>query len=267
MSSIRWNDKDIQFLKENYNKYTAREIGDKIGRSKNAVALKLNKLGIVVSKYNYNKNYFDIIDTEEKAYWLGFMYADGYVVYSKESRNHEVSIELKASDYEHLIKFNKSLNGNIQVGFKERERWGKLHKICYIRFYSKDLADGLTKNGCIENKTFFIKMPNIEEKLKKHFIRGFFDGDGSVYHRKDRNGIYANFTSASYDFLVEIRVYLFDLGINSYIVKDREHYQLRIYGKKFTMIFLEHIYGNSIIYLNRKFKIFDNEFASLIRNN
>lgn len=266
MSTNKWSNEEIEFLKNNYDKYTAKELGDVLGRTKNAVALKLNKLGINVSKYNYNKHFFDIIDTEQKAYWLGFMYADGYVAYSTERRVYEASIELKASDYEHLMKFNKSLNGNVEVHFRERERWDKLHNICHIRFHSKELVEGLIKHGCIPNKTFDIKMPDIDEDLIRHFIRGFFDGDGSVYHRKDRNGIYANFTSASYEFLVSLRAYIYQLGVNSYIVKDREHYQLRIYGKDYTMIFLKHIYENSDIYLDRKYEMFDNEIASLVRN-
>jgi intein/homing endonuclease len=266
MSTNKWSNEEIEFLKDNYENYTAKELGDKIGRTKNAVALKLNRLGINVSKYNYNKHFFDTVDTEEKAYWLGFMYADGYVSYSIENRNYEASIELKASDYEHLMKFNKSLNGNVQVSYRERERWNKIHKICSIRFHSKELVEGLMKHGCLPNKTFDIKMPNINDTLIKHFIRGFFDGDGSVYHRKDRNGIYANFTSASFDFLTSLRFYLYQLGVNSYIVKDRDHHQLRIYGKDYTMTFLKHIYEESTIYLNRKYEMFDNEIASLTRN-
>ena len=73
-----WSDEDYLFLKKHYEELTYKEIGEKIGKTKSAVQNKMRILGLQKpDKYYYNKHFFDVIDTEEKAYWLGFFYADG----------------------------------------------------------------------------------------------------------------------------------------------------------------------------------------------
>lgn len=68
-----WSDEDYLFLKKHYEKLTYKEIGEKIGKTKSAVQNKMRILGLQKpDKYYYNKHFFDVIDTEEKAYWLGF---------------------------------------------------------------------------------------------------------------------------------------------------------------------------------------------------
>ena len=103
-----WNENEIKFIMENYKTMTYKEMAKKINRTENAVKLKVSKLGLKKSKYIYDVDYFKKIDTIEKAYWLGFIYADGYVSVGKQ--NYEFGIELQGSDYKHLKKFNKAIN-------------------------------------------------------------------------------------------------------------------------------------------------------------
>ena len=77
----------------------------------------IRKIAIRNKKFKVNDDYFEIIDTEEKAYWLGFFYADGCVSIDKNTNSGECCIKLSKCDYEHLKKFNKSIHGNIPVEY------------------------------------------------------------------------------------------------------------------------------------------------------
>ena len=89
------------------NKVSAREVGRKFGISKDRITKYLTEEGILRPKltHTFNKDYFEEIDTEEKAYWLGFIYADGSINPSKNG----LEISLKYSDKTHLQKFKKSI--------------------------------------------------------------------------------------------------------------------------------------------------------------
>lgn len=125
-------------------------------------------------KHFFDINIFKQIDTEEKAYWLGFLYADGNV----SSDMHTVAIQLQESDYDHLIKFRNFLQGNdIQIELHEK------NKACRIRINSTVLSHDLQNLGCIPRKSLALKFPTLEQVPKyliHHFLRGYFDGDGCI---------------------------------------------------------------------------------------
>ena len=93
-------DKALEMYK---NGVSLSQIGKELGINRKRLSKDFKKLGIEIvqngQKYLYNQNIFEIIDTEEKAYWLGFLYADGYI-----NINHGVELCLAECDYEHLIK-------------------------------------------------------------------------------------------------------------------------------------------------------------------
>ena len=165
---------------------------------------------------------------------------------------------MQAGDCEHLRKFNKELDGNVDVTFSTREcnLNGKIYNSCQIRFYSYKLVSDLKKYGVVPNKTSSIRFPSIDEKYYSDFIRGYFDGDGCVCEDKKKNGqssIAANFACGTVDFLEDLRKILYDNGICSYINiwKDKCP-KLIIGGMKNTHNFLYYIYKNKTTYLNRK---------------
>lgn len=90
-------------------------------------------------RYVYNKYFFEVIDTEEKAYWLGFIYADGY----HNEKYHSIKITLKTSDYEHLLKFNKAIDGNLTLKIDNKGAGCKIIVTC-----KKCLKIYLTKELC-----------------------------------------------------------------------------------------------------------------------
>ena len=80
MEKKQWTSEEIDFLKENYETTSKVDIANKLNRTPTAIKVKANKLGLKKpEKYYYNHDFFENINTEEKAYWLGFIYADGSI--------------------------------------------------------------------------------------------------------------------------------------------------------------------------------------------
>ena len=131
------------------------------------------KANITNVKYKKDESVFEKIDTEEKAYWLGFLYADGYI----DTTYGKVRIALKESDINHLKKFRKFMKSDAPI--KQRiENWAYQFEISSMK-----IAKDLEKLGCFQCKSLSLKFPSKEqvpEYLIHHFIRGYFDGDGSI---------------------------------------------------------------------------------------
>lgn len=136
-----------------------------------------------------NHHIFDSINTEEKAYWLGFIWADGCILNVKEDKpNYAFELGLSVKDIEHLRKFCKFANvpeNKIKVRKNNGLGKDKEFYLCRIQISSKHLWNVLNNYGCCPNKTNNENFPSIsifsEPKLISHFIRGVFDGDGWVY--------------------------------------------------------------------------------------
>lgn len=256
----QWTENEIKYLTENYKKKTNREIAEYLGRTKTAVDLKANKLGLKSSEYYYNEDYFKFIDNEEKAYWLGFIAADGWV--SHASYGSEFGIQLQIQDKNHLKKLNKSINGNLEI--KELEKVcnlnGKIYKSCVLRIYNKKFVSNLEKWGINSKKTYDMKIPNIDDNLIRHYIRGFFDGDGYVC----KSEMFADFTSANLSLLEELRSILNQNDIKSYICQDKETtYKLKIGGIINCDRFYRYMYENTNIYLDRKYNKMKKVYSEL----
>ena len=104
------------------------------------------------------------------------MYADGNV----RKRKNQSIIQIKVNDHEIIEKFIKSINGNMSVSHYTNSV-GKT--ISAIHLTSDKMFSDLIKQGCIPNKSLILTFPNkyqVPENLINHFIRGYFDGDGSI---------------------------------------------------------------------------------------
>lgn len=137
------------------------------------------------TKYMANEKFFDNIDSEEKAYVLGFYYADGnnYI----NDNNYQVSIGLQEGDKIILEKFRDLLSPQSELKFTNYNSYNANRKNQYsLKINSKVLSQQLTKLGCVPNKSLILTWPQwlVDDKLRQHFIRGYFDGDGSLYAKK-----------------------------------------------------------------------------------
>lgn len=235
---------------------TMQEIADIANCNVTNVHSHLKRMGVksrsiaeTKRKYPLDETYFEKIDTEEKAYFLGFLYADGY---NFEKRS-TVELTLHHQDIDVLIKLRKALN-HIEKPFNERNK-GK-HLSLFIN--SKKVSIDLAALGCVQAKTFKIKFPNfIGDELIRHFIRGYFDGDGCIYNPKKRDVhilVLGNiqFITALQNHFIKV------LNINEVKIHQRfkhsECYTLRHHGMKNPLKVLNYLYKDSTIYLDRKYK-------------
>ncbi len=128
------------------------------------------------TRYYLNERYFEKINNSNKAYWLGFIAADGGVGEGKSKR--VLRIFLSRKDRCHLEKFKKEVEyeGPIYDGkVKNKEYFYSILQIC-----SHKMVEDLATHGIVANKTKILKRPDIDKKYYRHWIRGMFDGDGSV---------------------------------------------------------------------------------------
>jgi hypothetical protein len=146
-----------------------------------------------VVKYDFNEFYFETIDSEDKAYFLGFIVADGCV----SDKTNTIKIIQKETDI--LYEFKKYINSD-GVVFTSKNR-----NISSFSVSSSKTKSDLEKLGIHSNKTMIVKYPNIPNNLQNHFMRGVFDGDGCITLRTDKRDRQqrgqVNICSGSYDFI------------------------------------------------------------------
>ena len=143
--------------------------------------VKMKTISESKKKYKLNEHCFDEIDTEEKAYVLGFLYADGCNMI----KSHKIKITLALYDREILEKIRNVFETNAPIIIKEgrkisnSEYYGS--PTATLRISSVYLSNRLCELGVLPNKTYILKFPDFLRKdLVKHFVRGYFDGDGSI---------------------------------------------------------------------------------------
>jgi hypothetical protein len=160
-------------------------IADDYGVTYQAVWQLLKRNGVAIrprnetgTKYYCDHSFFDAIDSEEKAYWLGFLAADADV--GDEGR---LSMSLKPSDREHLYRLKYSLKSTHPVtDYTSNSGYhGRQVTFSVLDIGSSRLVRGLTLNGVGPKKTFALRWPShLEPDLLKHYLRGMVDGDGSL---------------------------------------------------------------------------------------
>jgi hypothetical protein len=148
--------------------------------------LKTLKIPARIRKHKCNENYFEKIDTNEKAYWLGLLFADGYTRKRRQHNNEYkqggvVGISLKEGDEYLLLNFINDIESDYKL-YKTITRGHISHK---LEINSRKMTDDLIHHGCVVKKSLILTPPKIEENLMSNFIRGYVDGDGSI-------GIYNN---------------------------------------------------------------------------
>lgn len=237
------------YLEENK---SLTQISKELQLDRGTLSNNFKKDGIeIINKQNiakFNENYFDVIDTSEKAYWLGFLYADGAV--SSGSKN-TVELSLKASDVKHLQKFRECL------GFAEDKHIFQDDIRCRISVTNKHLKESLINLGCTPRKSLTLTFPTeqqVTNNLLFDFIRGYIDGDGSVMIGKDHNGIYNKprlSLLGTEEFLegllqrTQWRQCKIQHPSNAYCIEWSGNYVLN---------YLDQLYLNASLYLDRKYE-------------
>lgn len=261
-------------------KYTCASLGREYAKAPGSINKLLKVRGVEIinrgsgnKKYVTNENYFDKIDTEDKAYFLGLMYADG-CVHTKTTR---VALSLQEADVEILHKFSQFLESTQPLRIEKRKEKHPTWQDAYIlALHSQKLKQSLIALGCVPRKTHVLKFPTedqVPSHLIRHFIRGYFDGDGSFSYNYGKDKchrliakIVGNFDLLEklqlvWNSLVNIKSHICSTGATPNIV------QLSVGGRESVLKLLRWLYLDCTVYLKRKYDKFNNLENFLIENN
>lgn len=219
-----------------------------------------------MSKYKYNKDYFNKIDTAEKAYWLGFLYADGCInELVKNGKTQSMNLELTLADIdkEHIVKFAQAIETNVPIKQKIITHKGKQYISNRIIISSTKMCKDLCDLKCVPNKTYNVRLPDatiIPNHFMRDFLRGFFDGDGCIHNKKNQTGLSVSFSGMEcmlkdiVEFLVKNKI----INVIPKIYKDKRSNACSffIYGNNNSRDFLDYIYKDSTVYLDRKYQLY-----------
>jgi hypothetical protein len=208
-------------------------------------------------KYKIDDSVFEKIDSEESAYWLGFLYADGYLNKDKNS----ITLSLSDKDINILEKFKIFLKSDKNI----RRNKNKSSKFV---IENKKITNDLIDKGLFQAKTHIIKFPNLEDHLKRHFIRGYFDGDGCITYGKEINKNAIVSIVSNINFLNEIDN---NIDVKFYYTKRHKYKDDKILtissgGICNIMKIYSYLYKESSIYMDRKKNKFDKWFEYYFDN-
>lgn len=236
----------LELFEQNKN---CTDIAKIVGHSESSVWKLLRSLGKDTNRdtYKVDEDFFKVINTQEKAYVLGWIYSDGNIMPQGKFR-----ITLHEKDREILEKIKEILKyEGVIYDFTKKQQV----ELCINR---KSMIDDLAKLGCYPNKVMTLKLPGedqVPEELFHHFLRGYFDGDGSL--RVVNNSLkYVNVVG-SYEFIYGLSEKLpFQHNIYQRYKDRPQHlssHQMFFNRQTESKAFLNYIYKDANIYLQRKF--------------
>lgn len=210
------------------------------------------------------EDFFEIIDTEEKAYFLGFIMADGNITERKSQSC--LRIEIHKKDVYVLEKFKESIGLSNEIKTTRKNH-------CKISLHSDKMVDDLAKYGVKPRKSCKEVFPSLESNFMAHFIRGHFDGDGwctnTTSHGKRRGSRKQIGFCGGFEYLNDLVEYLnknlnlFKLKVSSRERGSQNNFSQIVYSSKHdTNALINFMYKNATIYLDRKRKECDYIYAN-----
>ncbi len=203
--------------------------------------------------YAVDESFFDQIDSEEKAYWLGFLTADGSV----NVKNGSVKLTLKSSDADHVKKFATSLHSEHRVVIRQTNHSGKSYSTANIIIISLRLVRALERLGVTERKSFTVEpCQQVPDELLAAYWRGIFDGDGSIGQYKTSRSNWRIYLCGSRATIEGFRVYLSQF-INS-AATVRPHgsiFMIEYTGMRLPKTIAHLLYKDATVYLDRKYEL------------
>lgn len=248
---------------------TLKEIAIKINVSYNTILRYCKKYSLTsntgskgAKKYNIDENYFEEIDTEEKAYWLGFIAADGNLHASVKNKPiNRIQINLKKDDKNHLEKFQRAIKSNYILN----EKVVNNSSVVQLKINCTKMCNDLIAKNITPKKSLIVTMPELPQHLVRHYIRGYFDGDGNIKNFYDKNNRHRyNFNIVGgIDMLEQIQQHI-PCSTSIYKLKRvNEIFSLETTKKNNIIIIYNYLYNNATIYLERKKDIFDDLMSRL----
>ena len=219
-------------------------------------------------KYTLNECYFDIVDTANKAYILGLLYSDG----SNNIKNHQITISLQEQDKHILDDIKKEINSDCTLIFYDYKSKNINHSNQFrLIINSKHMSDTLNNLGVTPNKSLHLSFPDwLDKSLYSHFIRGYIDGDGWISKNPKAPRIELVGTESFCQSISNIIIEQFDIYPSirkRYKDSDTTTRQLNFGGRRQVKLFLDWIYADAGLYLERKYNIYKSIFLDNNINN
>lgn len=206
-------------------------------------------------KYSLNEHYFDVVDTQNKAYILGLLYADG----CNHIGHHSVTLSLQECDKD-VVKFVKDeleYDGPIRLVElnKKNPKYKNQYTLCINSEY---LSARLEELGVINAKSLKLTFPEwLQDDMLPHFIRGYFDGDGCVWYDNKRNKCTTQ-TVGTRDFCNKLSSILSSFNCKHSIKHPKICHDNTVIvqtgGNKSSLAFLSWIYQDAEFYMDRKYQ-------------
>jgi len=217
--------------------------------------IKSRTLSESAMKYTCQDDFFNVINTEKKAYWLGVLFADGNIT-KKASKSGQIIFSSKDKEWVKLflsdVGSNNSPNCEYQRVYKKY--------IWKAQITSAQMYNDLNNLGCTPTKTKTIRIPILEDELIHHFIRGYFDGDGTVgaYKNLKNNDwkiLKSGFCSGSQEFIIDL---LKILPVKNKTIKESNECYITQHSLHDTLNLFKYMYKDYITCLERKRQVFIN---------
>jgi DNA-directed RNA polymerase subunit L len=271
-----WTNREVEILRANYLKSYMKDLPSLLpGRTKRDIRAKIKVLDLDHRRCNVSFNEreildFSIIDTEEKAYILGFLAADGNIRKDMTA----VVINLASRDHAFLEMLRDIISPTSKITTTTYTmETGYVRHTSTLRVGSRTLCEQLISHGITPAKTETLQPPtSLKDEMVSAFVRGFFDGDGSIGLRKE----YLPYVSALSIVIVSFGKHILEFIKDWYeeqseifnltITKKRKKYHhFRLSGWR-AQKFLSLIYEHSTIYLPRKYET-AKPYIGLVRKN
>lgn len=245
------------------NNISLREIEKRTHHGRVALTKMLERLGVKITSGNhYRKYFFDFdffakIDNELKAYWLGFLYADGCVL-PQDPRGYgeqEFKIQIAESDIEILEKFKEDIKSTYPIRYDKSHSNPNAQAQVIQSLRSQKTVEDLKRLGCVESKSLILTFPSpdqVPEHLIYHFIRGYFDGDGSI---SCYNGAYQISFVGTENFIKSLSSY-FEGGSVFADKRKTNSWYFNLGGNNQVIKAYSKMYENATRYMQRKFDKF-----------
>jgi hypothetical protein len=224
-----------------------------VGRVLKNRGVKARSLSVACRRYQVDENYFEKIDSHEKAQILGMLYADGCNMIE----HGELNLGLQKKDAEYLEWVKKCIKSNRPIRFVKKK--GAQQDQYHLRVNSKKICQDLSNLGCVPRKSLILVFPSadqVPDEFVSSFILGYLEGDGSVNLTKKmcKAAFYG-----SDEFIKHLHKYLTDkLGI--YFGYEREKSlrcsRITTQSPKNIVILMNWLYSNCAFKMQRKYDKF-----------
>lgn len=243
-----------QMIKLYQSGLSLKEVGEIVGVSWATVRRRLEKNGISRRdnrKYFCNDDYFEIINTEPKSNWLGFLAADGNL----SKRSPQIRLKLARTDKDHVVKFKEALNATNPIhDYEQEQESGKITYNSLLAINSKKMHADLISHGVPPTKSLILEPPiGVPDYLIPPWIRGCFDGDGHIGIHINSNGYWKKkvVITGTVEVLEFIRGQLGGMG-HIHPVSESKAFSLIIGVQEDVQKFADYIYKDATVWMERK---------------